>query len=266
MLVKAGEEYYEALSLAVVRVLCGSLPLRPGFTEAAGSSDYPGLEWLEFDRDRCPIPVDNQSVIPVDKDVAALVPYRGGAKTFTYVSASEVLEGQAKPSDLEGRIVLVGTSAPGLLDMRSTPVGGVFPGVEIHANLISGILDGTIKQMPPYVLGAEFLLLALAGLVMALVLPLLNPMRSSAVTVAVLVAVVGTNLAVWQYGNLVLPLASGVLMIAVLFALNMSYGFFVESRAKRQITRRFGQYVPPELVDEMSEKPDDSPWKARAAR
>ncbi len=51
--------------------------------------------------------------------------------------------------------MLVGTTAPGLLDLRSTPVGKVYPGVEIHANLISGMLDGTIKQMPPYVLGAE---------------------------------------------------------------------------------------------------------------
>jgi adenylate cyclase len=247
MLAEAPHGYYEPLSLAVVRLFLGSPDVRPGFTTAPGwSREYPGLEWLDVGPHR----------IPVDRDVAALVPYRGVERTFKYVSATDVLRGQAKRSDLEGRIVLVGTSAPGLLDLRSTPVGGVYPGVEIHANLISGMLDGTIKQMPPYVLGAEFLLLALAGLVMALVLPLLNPIRSGVTTVTVLGAVVGTNLAVWQYANLVLPLASGVLMILVLFALNMSYGFFVESRAKRQITGRFGQYVPPELVDEMAQNPD----------
>jgi adenylate cyclase len=128
--------------------------------------------------------------------------------------------------------------------------------VEIHANLISGMLDGRIKQMPPYVLGAEFTLLALAGFVMALVLPLLNPLRATAVTVVVLAGVVVTNVLVWEVGNLVLPLASGVLLVALLFGLNMSYGFFVESRAKKQITGLFGQYVPPELVDEMSQHPE----------
>ena len=51
--------------------------------------------------------------------------------------------------------MLVGTTAPGLLDLRSTPVEPVYPGVEIHANLIAGMLDGNIKQKPPYVLGAE---------------------------------------------------------------------------------------------------------------
>ena len=91
---------------------------------------------------------------------------------------------------------------------------------------------------------------------MTLVLPLLNPLKATVVTAVVLAAVVVTNVAVWEYGNLVLPLASGVLMMGLLFALNMSYGFFVESRSRRQITGLFGQYVPPELVDEMSQNPD----------
>ena len=71
---------------------------------------------------------------------------------------------------------------------------------------------------------------------MALLLPLLNPLRSLLVTVAVMTAVLAGNLVVFHYGNLVLPLASGLVMISLLFALNMSYGYFVESRGKRQIT------------------------------
>jgi adenylate cyclase len=67
---------------------------------------------------------------------------------------------------------------------------------------------------------------------------------------------VGLNLAVWQFGNLVLPLAPLLAMITLLFGLNMAYGFFVESRARTRITGRFGQYVPPELVDEMARYPD----------
>ena len=76
--------------------------------------------------------------------------------------------------------MLVGTTAPGLLDLRATPVEPVYPGVEVHANMIGGILDGNIKQKPPYVVGAEFILLLVAGLAMALLLPLLNPLKSTA--------------------------------------------------------------------------------------
>ena len=62
---------------------------------------------------------------------------------------------------------------------------------------------------------------------------------------------------VFHIGNLVLPLASGLVMIVLLFALNMAYGYFVEARGKRQITGLFGQYVPPELVDEMAKNPEN---------
>jgi adenylate cyclase len=247
MLAEYGGDYYEPLSLAVFRLLIGSPPVKAGFTDSAWTSKrYPGLEWLDVGDLR----------VPVDIDVTALVPYRGPQGSFPYVSAVDVLEGRVDPAILRERIALVGTTAPGLLDLRSTPVGPAYPGVEIHANLIAGMIDGTIKQRPPYVLGAEVTLLFLSGVLMALVLPLLNPQRAVVVTALVLAAVFGLNVLVWSWANLVLPMASGGLMIALLFALNMSYGYFVESRAKRQITGRFGQYVPPELVDEMSEHPE----------
>jgi adenylate cyclase len=237
--------YYESLSMAVIRLGLGSPKVVPGFPEGKLWKDYPGLEWLQIGDVR----------IPVDRLVTTLVPYRGKQGSFKYVSATDVLHGRTPVDDLKNKIILVGTTAPGLFDLRASPVASVFPGVEIHANLIAGMLDGNIKQRPPYVLGAEVVLLALSGVAMALLLPLMSPLRATVLTGAVLALVFATNVMVWTEGNLILPLASGLLMIVMLFALNMSYGFFVESRAKRQISGLFGQYVPPELVDEMSKDP-----------
>ena len=239
--------YYESLSMAVVRLGLGLPPVLPGFPAAKfWSRDYPGLEWIDIGPLR----------IPVDNLVTALVPYRGKQGSFKYVSATDVLHGNIPLDDLKNKIALVGTTAPGLYDLRAAPVASVYPGVEIHANLIAGMLDGSIKQRPPYVLGAEVVLLLFSGAAMALLLPLINPLRATLLTIVVVAAVFAANVLIWTEGNLVLPLASGLLMVAVLFALNMSYGFFVESRAKRQITGLFGQYVPPELVDEMSKDPE----------
>ncbi|MGH6629479.1 MAG: CHASE2 domain-containing protein, partial [Burkholderiales bacterium] len=249
MLAEHDGAYYESLSLALVRLALGSPPVVPGFgddNDSFSGMAYQSLEMLNVGKIR----------VPVDDLVTSLVPYRGGTGSFAYLSATDVLHGKAQPEELRNKIVLVGTTAPGLFDLRATPVDRVYPGVEIHANLIAGMLDGTIKQRPSYVLGAEVLLLLISGIVMALLLPLVNPSRATLITVLVLAAVFGTNVLVWIQGNLVLPLASGLLMIALLFALNMSYGFFVESRAKRQITGLFGQYVPPALVDEMSQHPE----------
>jgi adenylate cyclase len=239
--------YYEPLSLAIVRLLLQSPKVVPGYpSDMVLNRGYPGLEWIDAGPVR----------IPVDERANVLVPYRGPERSFPYVSAADVLAKRAPPDVLKDRIVLVGTTAPGLQDLRSTPVAPLYAGVEIHANLISGMLDGTIKQKPPYVIGAEVMLLLAAGLFLALGLPLLNPLKATVGTLAVLAAVTGANVLVWSKGNLVLPLASGVLMILLLYGLNMSWGYFVESRAKRKITGRFGQYVPPEIADEMSRNPD----------
>ncbi|MCW5626305.1 MAG: adenylate/guanylate cyclase domain-containing protein [Burkholderiales bacterium] len=247
MLAEYKGAYYEPLALAVVRLLLDSPQVKPGYpSEALFNRNYPGLEWLEAGPLR----------IPVDERVNALVPYRGGHHSFPYVSASDVLHERVPPETLKDRIVLVGTTAPGLQDLRSTPVGTVYPGVEIHANLIAGMLDGTIKQKPPYVLGAEVVLLAVAGVLLAVCFAFLTPLRATVLTLAVLGGVFGLNLLVWSQGNLVLPMASGLLMVVLLYAFNMTYGYFVETLAKRQISDRFGQYVPPELVDEMSRHPE----------
>jgi Predicted transmembrane sensor domain len=236
-------QYYEALSLAMARKFLQVKKVVPVFA-GGGTGAYAQLEWLRL----------GSINIPVDGAAQALVPYRGKWKSFPYVSATDVLQGRAERAVLENRIILVGSSAPALYDQRSTPVENPFPGVEIHANLIAGILDQTIKQRPGYVQGIEFLALLLLGLLMTFLLPLVTPLWAVVIISVLLVLTVYFNLYAWQAG-IVLPIASMVLMILAMFLINMSYGFFFERRKKGQITNLFGQYVPRELVTEMSQDP-----------
>jgi len=249
MIVEYKGAYYESLSLAVVRTLLGNTELTPGYA-AGKNANYAGLEWLNLTSHQGTLK------IPVDQDVSTLVPFRGGQGSFRYISVTDVLHDRIPVDELKGKIVLVGTSAPGLMDIRSTPVDSVYPGVEIHANMIAGILDQNIKQKPPYVLGAEVMLILIAGVLLSILLPLLPPLQATLLTLAALAVTLGGNLAIWQYMNLALPLANGVLMILGLFALDMSYGYFIEARTKRQISHLFGKYVPTELVEEMSKHPE----------
>lgn len=244
MIIEYDGAYYESLSLAMVRTLLGSPQLKAGY----GNDDknYAGLEWLDLDNLR----------IPVDSAASALVPYRGFRGSFKYISVTDVLNERVPLEALKQKIVLLGTTAPGLLDLRSTPVDEVYPGVEIHANMISGILNQSIKSSPPYILAAEVVMLLVIGMAMSFLLPLLNPIQDTLVSLSVLLLTIAVNAYVWQYGNIALPLANTLLMVLALFALNMSYGYFVESRTKRQITNLFGQYVPKEVVGELSARPD----------
>jgi adenylate cyclase len=248
MLYSYEDQQYESLSLAVVRTLLGAKRTEPVYAPVPFGSrrNYSGLEWLRV----------GDRLVPVDEHLQSLVPYRGRQGSYPYVSAADVLERTADMSALEGGVILVGTTAPGLLDLRSAPVQNGFPGVEIHANLISGILENRIKENPAYTLGAEVAILAVVGIALALMLPLLTPLWANIGTLIALIFSIAANLAIWQFSNLVLPIASGLLLILFLFMFNMSYGYFVETRGKRQLTGLFGQYVPPELVDEMAADPE----------
>ncbi len=247
--------YYESLSLAMFRRLIGLPIVEPGFP-AGGllQRHHQALESVRLTQGGTDL------AIPVDDRVLALVPFRGPGGpqggSFRYHSAADVLGNRVPSGALRGKIALLGTTAPGLLDLRVTPVGETYPGVETHANLIASLLDGDILVRPDYALGYEVVVLVVAGLLLALLLPLLSAARAVALSVAVVAAIVALNTWLYMGHNLVLPLASSLVMAALAFALNMSYGYLVESRAKRELAQLFGTYVPPELVDEMVKDPD----------
>ncbi len=253
MLAELDGAYYESLSLAMLRTLIalkdgGRFPkVQPGFApDSMLNRGYAGLEWLQVGGIR----------IPVDDTASALIPFRGGKFSFHYVSLADVLFDRVKRDALKGKIALVGTTAPGLLDLRSTPVDSVYPGVEIHANLIAGMIDREIKQKPPYMLGAEVVLLLLGGAVLSVLIPMLSALWATAATLLAAALISSLDVAIWMQANMVLPLASALLMTVALYTMNMAYGYFVESRSKRQFTELFGQYVPPELVDKMAQDPE----------
>jgi adenylate cyclase len=248
-------EYYEALSLAMVRALLargtGELPtVAPGFPK-----DRPqDLEWLDVGGIK----------VPVDETASALIPYRGRKFGFAYVSLADVLRGRIEPEMLKGRIALVGTTAPALQDLRATPVDPAFPGVEVHASLIVGILDNEIKHRPWYTAGAEIFFLLVGGFVLAVLIPRLSAVWATAATAAGIGLMVALNVASW-HGGMVLPLASSLLVAAAIYTMNMAYGYFVESRSKRLLAGRFGEYVPPELVDQMARDPHRYTMEPRSA-
>jgi len=259
LLVEYKGQYYESLSLAMVRNLLGNPPITPGYPESSPGA-YAGMEWLDLKAAGGGV-----MRIPVDENAATLIPYRGYQGSFPYISITDVLNDRVPKEKLAGRVMVVGTTAPGLMDLRATPVGAAYPGVEIHANLIAGMLDGVVKHKPPYILGADVMLVLIVGAVMAFLLPMLSPLRATIVGIIVLLLLLSVNFSFWHVSNVVLPLANGMIAVVLLYAMNMSWGYFVESRTKRQLTGLFGQYVPPELVEEMSRDPENYSMAGRKA-
>lgn len=258
LVAESGGQYYESLALAMLRMRVGSPRVEPGFAAASvlGGGKASGYQRLES----ILLTSGNKTLsIPVDERVATLVPFRGAGGpqggSFRYISAADLLAGRLPAGALKEKIVLVGTTAPGLMDLRVTPVGETYPGVETHANVLSGLLDGRVMVEPDYARGFEFVMLLVTGLLLAFALPLLSAPRAVAASLTVISGLIGINFWLYLGYGLVLPMASALVMALVAFALNMSYGYFVESRSRRDLANLFETYVPPELVREMYQDP-----------
>lgn len=232
---------YNSLALALARAALDDPPVD---LIMDNSGDYPFIDAIQLGERR----------IPLAPLAAVLVPYRGGSYSYPYFSIIDLIEKRIDPSELEGRIVLLGTSAPGLKDQRTTPFESSYPGVEVHANLVSGILDGAIKRQPGWVIAVEFFMLLIISVVLGILNNRLEPMRSLIVTVLVLCSLLLINMWAWN-ADLVLPIVAPLLLTVLIFVIQSLWGFFAETRNKRQLAMLFGQYIPPELVEEMAETP-----------
>ncbi|MEF8793666.1 CHASE2 domain-containing protein [Thiohalorhabdus sp.] len=207
-------------------------------------------------------PVDHLELanmrLPTDGEGAVLVPYRGEQHSFPYIAATDVLSGAIGSDRLAGKLVLVGSSAQGLFDLRATPVANVFPGVEVHANVLRGILTQRFPKRPNWAEGANFAFMMVGGLLLAGLLPRLRPLMLTMVSLGVAVVLAVTNIALWDRLQWDVPLALPLIMVLVLGSLNMAYGFLFEERRRLQLKDLFSQYVPPELVEEIAADPDSA--------
>jgi len=248
MFMQVGDGFFEAMSLAVLRVYLGNAPIKVETTivDAGGRK----LGWMRF------VDVGDTVRIPLDERMAALVPYRSEG-SFRYVSATDVIRGSLGADELKDRIVIVGTSARGLVDVRATPTREDLPGAEIHASLISGALDNAMKSRPAEMLAITVLTILLVGVPLAVLLPKLSALAATLATAVVLALLLGVNAWAWQARNLVLPLAGPLVMLAGLYFLDVVWGFFGETRHRQLMTSLFGTYVPKEIVAEMAEHPTE---------
>ncbi len=199
-----------------------------------------------------------RSTIPTDAQGQLLIPYYGKQKHFTYLSATDVLHTQTQISELENAIVLVGTSAVGLVDLRPTPVESNYPGVEIQANILHGILHPeTIAYIPDWKEGAMISWIVLLTLVMALVYPLLQPISLLIAGSGLLITTYAFNSWLWVSQHVYLPVMLPLLLVFAVSGFYVAHHLVKENKDRRRIHSMFGQYVPLDHINRLIETPEE---------
>ncbi len=173
-----------------------------------------------------------------------------------FVSADDVLRGAVKPEQLAGRLVLIGTSASGLLDLRATPLDPAMPGVEVHAQVLESILGRSWLKRPDYAVGAEVVLALVVGLAIIVLVPILGALRVFVLGTCLAALVAGGSWYFFTAERLLLDAAYPLSSSFAVFATMLSVNYFREEAQRQQIRGAFGQYLSPALVEQLAEDPE----------
>ncbi len=175
---------------------------------------------------------------------------------FATSSAADILSGSVDPARVAGKLVLVGTSAVGLLDVKTTPIDPVLPGVEVHAQILESVLSRSVLSSPNYAIGAELGLAILMGIIIIALAPVLGSAALLLLGAVVISLAVGMSWYFYTQQQLLIdftyPLLSSILIYLTLVFSN----YFSEQAQKRQIRAAFGQYLSPALVEQLAESPE----------
>jgi len=243
-----------------------------------------------------------QVFIPTDAVGQVLVPYAGTSNLgrdspYTYISAADVINGTITPEEEEALVnslALVGATATGLFDLRSAPMEAVYPGVEVHANVLNALLsaaptftvdnsedaaesgiDSAVSVLlaaqndpfpskPDWEQGAVILTLLITGMFLSFIYPLLGPALLLLSSLTFMLGITALNFKMWSDFNLDISLVILIFLILMITVVNLTYGFLKEGLSRRAIKGMFNQYVPPAHIDAMLNDPDTITLKVKA--
>ncbi len=173
-----------------------------------------------------------------------------------YVSAHAVLSGEVPRERLANKLILIGTSATGLYDVKATPLNPVMPGVEVHAQLLETILTQNFLARPNFTLAAELVMTALAGFLVVAIVPVLGAAFTMLLGAGVAAALMGLSWYLFVDRLILLDVAYSLIAGLAIYVPMVFVNYFREEAQRRQVRGAFSQYLSPELVEQLAGNPD----------
>ncbi|APG15722.1 adenylate cyclase [Bradyrhizobium elkanii] len=193
--------------------------------------------------------------IPTDKNGQLWVHYARQDPSI-YISAADVLDNTAPPNKIAGKLVLVGTSAVGLNDIKTTPVSSTMPGVEIHAQVLESVLSGAVISQPNYALGVELIAALVIGLLVIIFTPNLGPVRLGLAGAMFAAILVGVSWFFYAQNRYLIDFTYPLLSTTAIYLTLIFASFVREQRQRVQIRGMFAQYMSPVLVEQLAQSPE----------
>jgi adenylate cyclase len=196
--------------------------------------------------------------IPTNEQGNILINYRGEEKSFPHIPITDILQGNIPdPSKVfKDKIVMVGATALGIYDLRVTPFGTRFPGLEIHANIVDSIIAEDFLYQPDWAEIYDVMAIFVLGIFLGILLPRVTVVPGLTAGLGVFSSyIIFCQYLFSKYGqvlNMVYPLS----VILLVYVSITAYRYFVETRQKRFIKDAFETYLDPMVVSQIIESPE----------
>ncbi len=238
MLLQAQGAIMPSLSLEMLRVATGTDTI---FTKA----DRAGIKSIAV----------KGFEIPTDRNGQLWVHFARHDPSI-YVSAADVLEGRVAPETIARKLVLIGTSAVGLLDVKTTPLDPVLPGVEVHAQVLESALTRAVLSQPNYAIALELCAALVLGILVIAFAPGFGPVALVTVGGLFATVLVGTSWYFYMQHRLLIDFTYPLLSTTSIYLTLIFASFVREQAQRRQIRSAFGQYLSPALVEQLAQSPE----------
>jgi adenylate cyclase len=173
-----------------------------------------------------------------------------------FIPANDLLAGRVPAERVRNKVVLVGTSAIGLLDNKTTPIDRSMPGVEVHAQVLESALTNTTLFSPNYALAIEVLVALAVGTGIIVLAPVLGAFNLLLLGAAVAAFLAGISWYRYSQDGVLLdatyPMGSSLIVYLALTFVN----YFREQMGRNRIRSAFGQYLSPALVEQLAQSPE----------
>src|SRR5665213_1815075 len=172
------------------------------------------------------------------------------------ISAADVLDGKVPPEKIKGKLVLIGTSAAGLNDLKTTPVSRAMPGVEIHGQVIESALTHAVLSEPNYGVALEFFAALLLGILVIIFAPPLGPVTLVIFGALFATLLIGTSWYYYIHYRLLIDFTYPLLSTTAIYLTLIFTSFVREQAQRRQIRSAFGKYLSPALIEQLAQSPE----------
>ena len=234
-----GDKLYPALSLELMRVALG----RPGVTILG---DEAGIKDIAI----------APNVRPKADKNGIMWPYFSKSDKKKYISAKDILNGTVDKAKIAGKIAIVGTSAVGLLDIKTIPTESLVPGVEVHAQLIESVLTNSYLTVPSIANAVEMALILFAGLIIIILVPWIGAKWTLLFFLAVVGGAAGTSWYFFDQERYLIDASYGIAVILTLYV-TLTYASYASEESQRRATRdAFSKYMSPAVVARVVEDPN----------